>query len=125
MFQMLHRFRERSAHVAAALVVLLAMAGAPHSADPGHDADHGIVLVAHDESAHRVRPAASGTDTRPLHCLVCHLSRSFRPRTETRTISAPAVRAGGRIHIEFFADPSAAQVAQPPLRSPPGSPVSV
>lgn len=122
---MLRRFRERSTHVAAALAVLCAMVGAPHSADPHHDADHGVALVAHDESAHRVRSAASGTDTHPLHCLVCHLARSFRPRTETRIMSAPAARAGARIHLEIFTASPAALVAQPPLRSPPASPVSV
>jgi hypothetical protein len=121
---MLHRFRERSAQVAAALVVLLAMVEAPHSTDPGHDADHGVVLVAHDESAHRVRPAASGTDTPSLHCLVCHLARSFRPRTDARIVAVPAA-AGARVHIELSAASPAARVAQPPLRSPPASPVSV
>jgi hypothetical protein len=122
---MLRRFRERSAHVAAALVVLFAMVGAPHSADPHHDAGHGVALVAHDESAHRVGAAASDTDSRPLHCLVCHLARSFRPRTEARSISAPATRVAVRIHIEIFTASSAALIAQPPLRSPPASPVSV
>src|SRR5688572_21913029 len=122
---MLHRFRERSAHVAAALVVLLALVGAPHSVDPGHDADHGVVLVAHDESAHRVRPAASDPDTYSRHCLVCHLSRSFRPRTEARNASAPATQVVARIHLEIFTASSAAPAAQPPLRSPPASPVSV
>jgi hypothetical protein len=122
---MLRRFRERTARLAAALVVLLAMVGAPHSVDPGHDGDHGVVLVAHDESAHRVRAAASDTDSRPLHCLVCHLTRSFRPRTEARGVSAPAARIAVRVHTDIFTASCAALIAQPPLRSPPVSPVSV
>ena len=109
-FTMLHRFRERSPHIAAALVVMLALVGVPHSVDPGHDAGHGVVLVTHDESAHQMRPAASHTDTNPRHCLVCHLSRTLRSRPETRTPSAPVIEVVARIHLEIFTAPSAAPV---------------
>jgi hypothetical protein len=53
------------------------------------------------------------------------LTRAFRPRTEARIIVAPPARAGARIHLEIFTASPAALAAQPPLRSPPTSPVSV
>ena len=118
-------FRARARTVAATLLVSLTSLGmslyAPHSADC-HDPDCETVLVAHDASAHRVTAAPAAAETHPLHCLVCHWARSFRPRIEVRFLTTPAAQAGAVVHVEFFTAAVSAPVAQPPLRSPPSSP---
>ena len=81
-----------------------------------------VVLVAHDASAHRVTAAPAAAETHPLHCLVCHWARSFRPRIEVRFLTAPAAQAGVVVHVEYFTAAARARAAQPPLRSPPSSP---
>ena len=118
-------FRAKSRIVAAALLVSLASLGgslyAPHAVDC-HDAECGTIFVAHDASAHRVSAAPAAAETHPLHCLVCHWARSFRPRIEVRFLTAPAAQAGYVVHIEYFTPAARARAAQPPLRSPPSSP---
>ena len=121
---MLRWFRARASRIAATLLVSVTALGgsllAPHPIDC-HDAC--AVAVTHDASEHGMRADVSGTEDHPLHCLVCHWARSFRPQTETRFVAAPAVQAGTRIHIVVFTATASSQVAQPPLRSPPASPV--
>jgi hypothetical protein len=103
------------------LVSLVTFGGSivvPHG-DECHD--HCIeILVEHDASAHRFQADTSGAHSHPLHCLVCHSARSFRPRHEAAfQPGAPAVANSLRVHSEFFAVLAAALAAQPPLRSPP------
>jgi len=118
-------FRAKVRIIAAVLLASLASLGgslyAPHAVDC-HDADCGTILVAHDASAHRVTAAAAAAETHPLHCLVCHWARSFRPRIEVRFLTAPAAQAGFVVHIEYFTAAARPRAAQPPLRSPPSSP---
>ena len=116
---MLAWFRLQASRVATVAVASLAGAGgsalAPHY-DDCHDAP--CVVVQHDASAHRIgAPASAGVQ--PLHCLVCHWARSFRPRTEARVAPAPVVATRAYIPVEFLTASIAAPVAQPPLRSPP------
>jgi hypothetical protein len=122
---MLSWFRSTAPGVAATLLLSLAALGrsfyGPHPADC-HDADCGAIFIAHDASAHRVTAAPAAADTHPLHCLVCHWARSFRPRVEVRFLTAPAAQAGFVVHIEYFTASARARAAQPPLRSPPSSP---
>jgi hypothetical protein len=118
-------FRAWARTVAATLLVSLASLGmslyAPHAVDC-HDVDCGTILVAHDASAHRLTADPSAPETHPLHCLVCHWARSFRPRSEVRFLTAPAAQAGVVVHVEYVTAAVSAPVAQPPLRSPPSSP---
>jgi hypothetical protein len=81
------------------------------------------MAVEHDASAHKIVAPPTGADVPQLHCLVCHWVRSFRPRTEARIPSTPVVEAGTAIHVEFVTAAVAAPAAQPPLRSPPQSPI--
>jgi hypothetical protein len=120
---MLCRFRGWTGAVAASLVVTLGTLWAPHSADPHHDAEYALSFVAHDETAHRVTSAESASDTRPLHCLVCHLVRLMRRHAQTREVTAPHPEVIVRVHTEVFTASSSASVVQPPLRSPPASPI--
>jgi hypothetical protein len=121
---MLDWFRFRASGVAAMLLLSLATLGVsfygPHAADC-HDADCGTILVAHDASAHRLRSNTSTADTHPLHCLVCHWARSFRPQIKTTFVAAPAASTGIPVHFDLITVARRAQVAQPSLRSPPSS----
>lgn len=116
---MLHWFRARAASIAAIVGVALTPAFgssiAPHQGDC-HDA--ACAVVEHDASAHRIgAPAGAGAE--PMHCLVCHWARSFRPHTEARVLTTPASEPGITLHVEYFTAAASAPVAQPPLRSPP------
>jgi len=119
---MLHWFRVRASWLAVlATVALVAAVGSsvvPHQ-DDCHEAQ--CAVVQHDASAHRITaPAYASAD--PIHCLVCHWARSFRPRTESRILPTPASEPGITVHVEYFTAAAGAPVAQPPLRSPPPSP---
>jgi len=123
---MLSWFRSRASGVATTLLLSLATLSvslyAPHAVDC-HDTDCGTIFVAHDASAHRIRANTSTADTHPLHCLVCHWARSFRPHITTTFVATPAAHTGIRVHFDLITVARNAQVAQPPLRSPPASPV--
>ncbi len=115
-------FRAHTARIAAVTMVWMAVVGAsaivPHD-DDSHDTY--AFAVTHDHSAHRVEAADADVDNHPLHCLVCHWVRAFRPRTEARTASLPATDAGISLPLERFSTSATAPVSQPPLRSPPSS----
>jgi hypothetical protein len=115
-------FRRRRASIGATLLVSLATFGGsfalPHWLEcHGHDC--APIFVEHDAAAHRFQADISEAEAHPLHCLVCHWARSFRPRPEAAYQPAPAVESTPRVHPEFFAVTPAALAAQPPLRSPP------
>ena len=90
----------------------------PHG-DACHD--HCVQAVAeHDASAHRFQAATLADESHPLHCLVCHSARSFRPRQEAAfQPGAPSGEDSWRVLPESFLIVPAALAAQPPLRSPP------
>ena len=118
---MLRWFRIRRASLGAMLLVSLATFGGsiviPHG-DECHD--HCVQAVEHDASAHRFQAATSVDDSHPLHCLVCHSARSFRPRHEAAfKPGTPSDEDSWRVLPEFFVLVAAALAAQPPLRSPP------
>ena len=123
---MLCWFRVHASRIAVTAIISLAAVGVsavfPH-VDDCHDAGCRATAVDHDASAHAIGAPPTGTDVHPLHCLVCHFVRSFRPRAEARIVSAPAADAGTAVHIEFFTAAASAPAAQLPARSPPSSPV--
>ena len=102
---MLQWFRSRASSIAVCAVVAMGVVGGS--------------AVVHDAAAHAVRAPIAPETEHPLHCLVCHWVRAFRPRTEARVVSAPTSDAGAGMPVQFFAIFSRAPVAQPPLRSPP------
>lgn len=122
---MLTWFRARSSCVAIAVLASLASLGVslvqPHPIDC-HD-NCVTASVVHDAAAHRIGAEAPEADSHPLHCLVCHFARSFRPRSEVKFVTAPATAAGTLVHLETFSASPAARAVQPPLRAPPASPV--
>ena len=123
---MLQWFRARASSIAA--IAMLAMAAAGGSAvvphvDDCHDA--ACIAVEHNAAAHRIGAGAADADSHPLHCVVCHWVRAFRPGVEARVVAAPHTDPAVRIHPEVVSVSGRAPVAQPPLRSPPASPVLV
>ena len=123
---MLNWFRRHASRIAATAIVSLTAVGGsaltPHQ-DDCHDAVCRAMAVEHDASAHRIGGPSTESDIHPLHCLVCHWARSFRPRAEAKFLLTPAGEAGTAVHVAFFTVARSTQVAQPPLRSPPLSPV--
>ena len=123
---MLQWFRARASNIAVvAMLSMAAVGGAavvPHE-DDCHDAC-AVATAKHNPAAHRIGTTSTDTDSHPLHCLVCHWVRAFRPRTEARVVSAPSTETAVNIYVEIVSTSGRAPVAQPPLRSPPASPIS-
>jgi hypothetical protein len=123
---MLCWFRVHASRIAVTAIISLAAVGvsavSPH-VDDCHDGGCGVIAVDHDASAHVIDAPPTGTDAHPLHCLVCHFVRSFRPRAEARIVSAPAADAGTAVHIELFTAAASVLSTQLPARAPPSSPV--
>jgi hypothetical protein len=120
---MLQWFRIRASAIALVAITALAATGAAALAPHDDDCHDGAcVLVQHDASAHQMRAPSVG-DPHQDHCLVCHWTRSFRLRTEARILPAPVGDSGELLLVEHPAPASSAPLAQPPLRSPPSSPV--
>lgn len=123
---MLAWFRAHASRIATAAMVSLVALGvsavSPH-VDDCHDSGCLTIGVEHDADAHRFTAPPTDTDIHQLHCLVCHLLRSFRPRTEGRVLFTAASEADALVHFDSFAVSVAAPAAQPPLRAPPASPV--
>jgi hypothetical protein len=76
-------------------------------------------VVEHDASAHRFQADTAVHDSHPLHCLVCHSGRSFRPRQHAVLQPGVPDPESSPRPPEFFAIAPASFAAQPPLRSPP------
>jgi hypothetical protein len=123
---MLQWFRARAAAIAT--VAMLSMAVVGGSAVVPHEDDCHDACPAnggqHDPAAHRIGGTSVDEDSHPLHCLVCHWVRAFRPRTEARVVSAESTETGVNLYVEIVSVSGRAPVAQPPLRSPPASPIS-
>ena len=121
---MLRWFRARASRIATATIVSLAALGgsafSPHG-DECHDTACLAMAVEHDADAHRIVAPRTGSVDHPLHCLVCHWGRSFRPRIDASVLTVPFAETGATLHVEPFTIPAVARAAQPPLRSPPSS----
>lgn len=119
---MLGWFRLQASRIATVAIVSSASVGVsavtPH-ADDCHDPSCGAAAVQHNEDDHRFESVPRTVDKEPLHCLVCHWTRSFRAPVAARFVPAPAVLADVRPPLDADQAAHPAQVAQPPLRSPP------
>jgi hypothetical protein len=120
---MLCWFREASRSIASAalvsLITLTISSAAPHP-DDCHDAECGLIAL-HDPSGHSLsRP--EGSSGRPIHCVLCHWTRSVRPTPQTASLFTPLVAEDVQASIENFCVPSHTSLAQPSLRAPPSSP---
>jgi len=120
---MLTWFRARARSISSvalvSLITLTVWSAAPHP-DDCHDAECGVVAP-HDPSGHSLG-REQGSAEQPIHCVLCHWTRSVRPSSETAYLLAPAVEDDVRVHIDVFSALPQFQAAQPPLRAPPVSP---
>ena len=121
---MLQWFRARARSVGAvallSLVTLSVSSAMPHRDDDCHDAICAVV-VPHDPSAHSVSRSDTSHVSRPLHCVLCHWTRTFRPSAQAAHPLAPAVDRAVRVLVHVVFAPEAFLAAQPPLRAPPAS----
>ena len=117
---MLRWFRAGSRPLAAAILVAFVGLGGLSTASHGTDChdEECSAAAPHDPDAHRITAPDAAT-SHPLHCVLCHWSRSTRPSTETTHHLISPAADDVRPHAEVTGTPSPAQAAQPPLRSPP------
>lgn len=118
-------FRAWGRSLAATVLVSLSLVSAGAAALHGsacHDAECAIRVVEHDASAHAFENAQSSSDEPPLHCVLCHWTRSFRPSTGSNHHGFVVESRDVRFHVTDVAVPHVCPAAQPPLRSPPASP---
>ncbi len=120
---MLKCLRARTSSVAAALLVSLLSLQLPHAPDTNHDSHGSLALFAHDPSTHAIQDTAPGDEAPPLHCVACHIARSFRPPIAASSPPLPVVSTSTVVHIEVFTTARPSVIGQPPLRSPPASPL--
>jgi hypothetical protein len=102
------------------LASLAAATGAPH-ADDCHETLCIAAVVEHDPAAHQVQ-SVPPADAHPLHCVICHWIRAFKPAAQTAYSQTPPIPDDVLVHAPFVGTPAAFPAAQPPLRSPPHSP---
>lgn len=114
--------RRIAAVTLAALVVLTLSSALPHEEDC-HGAACGTALP-HDPSGHAI-----GRDTHsaqhPLHCVLCHWTRSVRPPADSAHALASTAEAVSRTFVDLRRASQPFPAAQPPLRAPPASPAAV
>jgi hypothetical protein len=118
---MMQWFRSRARDVAVATLVSLAGLGGLSSAGHGgdcHGDDCAFPLLNHDPSSHSVGGGSSDS-THPVHCILCHWTRSIRPSTEPGHYLARPVTANVLFRPVVLGALSPVRAAQPPLRSPP------
>jgi hypothetical protein len=114
-------FRARARAVAAAtLVSLVGLGGLSSAAHDGdcHDDDCAVALLDHDPSSHRIGNGSS-EPSHPVHCILCHWTRTLRPSTASGHHLARPVTGNVLAQPEVLSAPSPVRAAQPPLRSPP------
>ena len=121
---MLAWYRARTRSLASLLLVALASlaaaTGAPH-ADDCHETLCITAVVEHDPAAHQVQ-GKPPSDAHPLHCVICHWIRAFKPAAQTAYSQTPPVPDDVLVHAPFVGTPASFPAAQPPLRSPPAPP---
>ena len=111
--------RRRLSAVTTALLLSMATLGVPHGLEPGHDADFAAIVVQHDASAHQFRTPEGDAPSHPLHCVVCHWARTFRPTITATYLSSPTLDVLVAWVAGETALPHHLTASQPPLRSPP------
>jgi hypothetical protein len=120
---MLSWFRGWSRSIASAallsLVTLTVSSAVPHQ-DDCHDAEC-VRAAPHDPAGHSVsRPQESSGQ--PLHCVLCHWTRSVRTTPQPTPLFAPAAVEEIQVSLDVFSGSSQTSLARPSLRAPPASP---
>src|SRR5215207_10146784 len=112
---MLRAFRTRGWSIVTAWLLFASLGttsfGALIHAQSNHDAFP--ASLEHDASAHRFQGDAPEAPPHPLHCLVCHWARTFRPRPEIAFQPAPAAERRLRLPVILFVATPVALAALP------------
>lgn len=118
---MLSWFRAHLRPVALAALVsltaLTSLSAAIHDASECHD-ECAAGVVRHDAWSHAVGSEKASAD-HPLHCVLCHWTRTLRPSTAIVHGVARPVVLSVRPVVDVLGLPLQSLAAQPPLRSPP------
>lgn len=121
---MLHQIRPHLRALAAAVLLSVSALGAwstfAHGLDC-HDHDGAVVVVAHDASAHAFRGPAPPDEGRPIHCVLCHWTRTFGPSVQSVAAAPSLVARTFAIPGDAATLPRLIATAQPPLRAPPSA----
>jgi hypothetical protein len=121
---MLAWYRDRARAVAGALLMTLASLAAATGTrhhDDCHDAVCLTAVVPHDAASHSFE-GPPVPDDHPLHCVICHWIRGFKPAAHAIHAGAPSIPDAALVHAPFVGTPASFPAAQPPLRSPPVPP---
>lgn len=115
--------RVKARAIGTLLFVSLATLGASTALPHPDDCHHACVasLLPHDPADHSIQ-GPSAPDQHPLHCIICHWIRTFRPDPERASFEVPSAPDAPAVHVETFAPATSFPAAQPPLRSPPAPP---
>jgi hypothetical protein len=125
---MMSWFRARIRSTGAAVLLSLAAVGglspSTHAGDC-HGDDCYSIVVAHDPSGHSWTRDSSSDASSSQHCILCHLTRSIRPRPNAAYHAAPPLESSVNIHVLVVALPAIDPATRPPLRAPPIAPAAV
>jgi hypothetical protein len=119
---MLQWIRTRARLVAAATLVSLVALGGVSSVSHGgdcHDDECAIDLRQHDPSSHGIQSGSGDSSSHPIHCILCHWTRTLRPSNASALHLTRPLTDTVRLYTEVLGTLSLVQAAQPPLRSPP------
>ena len=122
----MHRIRRQLRALAATTLVLVSVLGAWSTVAHGldcHDRDGAPALVVHDASAHAFRNTAPPDSQRPVHCVLCHWTRTFGPGVQTVSVAPTVVSRSLALPAGETAQARLVAAAQPPLRAPPSAPL--
>ena len=121
---MLRSLRSRASSVVTTVLLALLTATvsqvlASHTPDEHDIGWTSPLAVPHDESEHRITASQPSDTTHPLHCLVCHWARAFRPLRSALAHQAPDLEPRASLHFGALPAPTTLVMAQLTLRSPP------
>jgi hypothetical protein len=123
---MLRVFRGQALAISSAVLLSLAAATISQTLLAHTPDEHDIGwaplrAVPHDESAHQLGAAQTSDSPHPLHCLVCHWVRAFRPLRSALAHQAPDLERRASLHFGALPAPTTLVTAQLTLRSPPST----
>jgi hypothetical protein len=123
---MRHQIRHHLRALAAAVLVSVSALGAwsmfAHGLDCFDHDDAVVAVVVHDASAHAFRGAVPADEDRPIHCVLCHWTRTFGPSVQSVAVAPSLVDRTVAMPIGDASVPRLLATAQPPLRAPPSAP---
>ena len=122
---MLHRIRPHLRTLAAAVLVSVSALGAwstfAHGLDCFDHDDAVVAVVVHDASAHVFSSAAPADEDRPIHCVLCHWTRTFGPSVQSVAAAPSLADRTVAIPVDDATVPRLVAAVQPPLRAPPSA----